>query len=67
MEEIWTAAQQRWWYEVARGEVWTTAVRCRAGRQRERARKTGARRVYLAGLTAKSMGREHGDYSSANC
>jgi hypothetical protein len=60
VEEIWTAAQQRWWYEVARGEVWTTAVRCRACRQRERARQTAARRVHLTGLAAKSAsaGRE---------
>ncbi len=64
--ELWTAAQQRWWYEVAQGDVWTTTVRCRACRQRERARKTAARRVHWAGLTAKSMGREHGDDSSAN-
>jgi hypothetical protein len=56
--EIWTAAQQRWWYEVAQGEVWTVAVRCRACRQRERARKVEARRIHLAGLAAKAMGRE---------
>ena len=58
--ELWTAAQQRWWYEVAQGDVWTTAVRCRACRQRERARKTEARRVHWAGLAAKSAsaGRE---------
>lgn len=60
VEEIWTAAQQRWWYEVAQGDGWTTAVRCRACRQRERARKTEARRVHWAGLAAKSAsaGRE---------
>lgn len=53
MEEVWTAVQQRWWYEVARGDVWTIAMRCRACRQRERARKTEARRVHLAGLAAR--------------
>jgi hypothetical protein len=52
-EEIWTAAQQRWWYEVAQGDVWTTAVRCRTCRQQERLRKAEARRVHLAGLTMK--------------
>lgn len=57
VEEIWTAAQQHWWYEVAQGEVWTTAVRCRACRQRERARKVEARRIHLAGLAAKATGR----------
>ena len=58
--ELWTAAQQRWWYEVAQGDVWTTTVRCRACRQRERARKTAARRVHWAGMAAKSasVGRE---------
>ena len=30
VEEIWTAAQQQWWYEEAQGDVWTMAVRCRA-------------------------------------
>ncbi len=54
--EIWTAERQRWWYEVAQGDVWTTATRCRACRQRERTRKAEARRIHLEGLAAK---REH--------
>ena len=58
VEEIWTVAQQRGWYEAAQGEVWTTAVRCRACRQRERTRKVEARRIHLAGLAAKTKGRE---------
>ena len=24
-QEIWTARQQRWWYELAKGDVWTRA------------------------------------------
>ena len=28
-EEIWTAKQQRWWYETAKGHIDSTAVRCR--------------------------------------
>ncbi len=28
-KEIWTAKQQKWWYEVARGHIDSTAVRCR--------------------------------------
>ncbi|HUM95985.1 MAG TPA: zinc-ribbon domain containing protein, partial [Candidatus Competibacter sp.] len=52
-EEIWTAAQQRWWYEEAHGDVWTVAVRCRPCRQQERIRKTEARRIHLEGLAAK--------------
>src|ERR1700687_4130070 len=28
-DEIWTATQQKWWYEVAKGDVNSTARRCR--------------------------------------
>jgi len=41
--EVWTPTQQRWWYEVAKGDVWTVAIRCRPCRLRERARLTAAR------------------------
>ena len=51
--EIWTAAQQQWWYEEAQGDVWTIAVRCRACRQRERARRTEAWRIHQEGLAIK--------------
>jgi len=38
--EIWTAHQQKWWwYEVAKGYVYSTAVRCRACRRADRARR----------------------------
>lgn len=37
-EQIWTAAQQRWWYEVCKGQVFSTAVRCRACRLNKRIR-----------------------------
>ena len=30
--EVWTATQQKWWYEVAKGSLYTTAKRCRACR-----------------------------------
>lgn len=49
-QEVWTATQQKWWYETAKGGVWTTATRCRACRRRERGRRDEARRVHLAGL-----------------
>ena len=52
-EEVWTAAQQRWWYEVARGDVFTRALRCRNCRRKERARKAEARRVHLEGIARK--------------
>lgn len=36
-EEIWTAERQKWWYEVAKGPIYSRAVRCRECR---RARRT---------------------------
>lgn len=53
--EVWTAKQQKWWYENARGSVWTTATRCRDCRARERARIAAAREAYYAGLARKAM------------
>lgn len=51
-EEIWTARQQQWWYEVAQGDIETTAVRCRACRRAKRDRaakmKQGAQKARLA-------------------
>jgi hypothetical protein len=52
-EEIWTAAQQKWWYEKALGNWSAVAVRCRACRGQERVRKVQARVVSLAGLLKK--------------
>jgi Probable zinc-ribbon domain len=51
--EIWTASQQKWWYETAKGDVWTTAIRCRPCRRRERIRKGAARRIHQEGLARK--------------
>ena len=52
-EDIWTATQQKWWYEIAKGEVWSGAIHCRACRRRERERKAEARRVHLEGVAKK--------------
>ena len=57
--EVWKATQQQWWYEVAKGSINTTAVRCRACRIKERARKAEARRVHLDGLKLKQQGESH--------
>ena len=41
-KEIWTAKQQKWWYEVAKGHIDSTAVRCRRCREiikREKAKQ----------------------------
>lgn len=52
--QVWTESQQKWWYESAKGDVWTIAVLCRPCRRREQARKAAARAVHLAGLAAKN-------------
>ncbi|MBX9622618.1 MAG: zinc-ribbon domain-containing protein [Gemmataceae bacterium] len=51
--EVWRAGQQKWWYEVAKGDVFTTARRCRECRRRERARRSEARRVHQEGVARK--------------
>ncbi len=42
LSQTWTAAQQKWWYEVAKGYVFSTATRCRACRHREKVQKEEA-------------------------
>ena len=54
-EEVWTGAQQKWWYEVAKGFAYSTAVRCRLCRRKERQRRDDARRVHLAGIERKKQ------------
>jgi Probable zinc-ribbon domain len=55
-EEIWTGTQQKWWYEVAKGFVYSTAIRWRACRRTERDRRAEARRVHLEGKARKPRG-----------
>lgn len=38
-EEIWTAKQQKWWYEIAKGHIDSTAIRCRSCRNKIKAEK----------------------------
>jgi DNA-directed RNA polymerase subunit RPC12/RpoP len=38
-DEIWTAKQQKWWYEMAKGHIDSTAVRCRRCRKKIREAK----------------------------
>jgi hypothetical protein len=52
-EQVWTETQQKWWYEVAKGDVWSLAIRCRPCRRQEQARRTAARQVHLGGLAKK--------------
>lgn len=51
--EVWTATQQKWWYEIAKGNIDATAVRCRPCRRKEQQRKAEARRIHLEGVAAK--------------
>ena len=59
-EEIWTAAQQKWWYEVAKGYVYSTAKLCRPCRKKEQARRAEARRIHLEGVARKKAARRGG-------
>ena len=52
-EEVWPAERQKWWYEVAKGNINTDAVYCRACRNEAKARKAEARKVHLNGLVRK--------------
>ena len=53
IEQIWTAAQQKRWYEEAGGYFFAVAIRCRTCRQKERDRKKEARKTHLEGLQNK--------------
>ncbi|MGJ0484608.1 MAG: zinc-ribbon domain containing protein [Methylomicrobium sp.] len=39
---VWKAQQQKWWYETAKGNVESRAIRCRSCRKIKRERKEGA-------------------------
>jgi len=41
---VWTAEQQKWWYEVAKGPIFSVAVRCRECRKALRVPGGGNRR-----------------------
>lgn len=56
--QVWRNTQQKWWYEVMKGDIWTIAVRCRPCRTQERDRKATARQIHLAGLKAKDGKRD---------
>ena len=52
-EELWEAERQKWWCEVAKGNIHSRAIRCRACRKIEKERKAEARRIHLEGLEKK--------------
>ena len=51
--DVWTATQQKWWYEVAKGGILTFATRCRACRKTRREKKEVHRLKTLAGYERK--------------
>jgi hypothetical protein len=55
--EIWKAAQQKWWYEEAKGDLWSIAKFCRTCRRQEQSRRTEARRIHLEGIAKKQQDR----------
>lgn len=55
VDEVWTARQQKWWYETAKGLIRSVAIRCRACRRKERARVASAREAQMAGLARKAQ------------
>lgn len=52
--EVWTAQQQKRWYEDLKGDIYAYAVRCSACRKVERERKATARRLMREGLEQKA-------------
>ena len=57
-EEVWTGTQQKWWYEVAKGFAYSTAVRCRVCRREKREQSAESRRVHLEGIQRKKQARK---------
>ena len=51
--EVWTAAQQQWWYEVAKGKIDSRANRCHDCRRRQRLRRSQERGIHIDGLIAR--------------
>jgi hypothetical protein len=43
-EEVWTASQQKWYFEVAKGSIYGRAKYCRACRQKRRLAKEQQRK-----------------------
>jgi len=52
--EVWTAENQKWWYEVAKGNIFSEAVKCCKCRKKEKIAKSEARRVHLEGIEKKA-------------
>jgi hypothetical protein len=56
-EEVWTAKQQKWYYEVARGTIYAKPVRCRSCRNKDRDKKAAQLRHMQEVAQAKAAPR----------
>lgn len=52
-QELWTAKQQRWWYEIAKGDINSTAKYCRACRDIRKGERDRTRAIHIVGLVEK--------------
>ena len=52
--QVWTARQQKWWYETCQGSVYSVAVRCLACRIRHRQKCAEQRQRTAEGLARKA-------------
>ncbi len=52
-DELWTAKQQKWWYEIAKGDINSTAKYCRQCRNLRKQHRDAARDTHIRGLIAK--------------
>ena len=48
--EVWTAKRQKWWYEVAKGRIESTAIYCRGCRAKRRTEKE-IQKAHMAEMT----------------
>ncbi|MCC9606582.1 zinc-ribbon domain-containing protein [Blastopirellula sp. JC732] len=57
VEDVWTAKNQKWWYEVIKGAIYSGAKRCLACRIKRRKIRADANERRLAGLERKQLSR----------
>jgi Probable zinc-ribbon domain len=54
-QELWTATQQKWWYEEIGGQIDSVAVRCLPCRRAHQAQRAAVRKAHLEGVAAKRL------------
>ena len=52
-EELWTAKQQKWWYEIAKGNIGSFAICCRPCRRERALKRRKVRDIHFAGIIKK--------------